>query len=209
MNEIIIFDTVMAKLAEFKAQNLNIVYDCRDPKGNKDCRSHIASLRKFKTTIAEAHKKGKAGALEYGRRLDDLKNKYTGEVEEMITVQKTPLDVIDAEVQAKIDADVKKHAEEEAAKQAEIEAKAQAYEIWQNKQAAEKAEAERIVREKRIAEEAAARATAEAEAKAKLEAQAIESARIRAETEAENKAAIERAKAVSYTHLTLPTTPYV
>lgn len=193
-NEIVVFDEVMGRLAEFKAQNKNIVYDCRDPKGNKDCRSHIASLRKFKTHISDIHKEAKAGALAYGRRLDELKNKYTGEVVEMIDVQKAPLDEIEAEIQARIDEDVRIHAEAEAAKQADIEAKAKAYEKMLAKEATETAEAERIVREKIIAKEAAAKATAEAEAKAKLEAAAKEQTRIRAETEAKNEAAILEAK---------------
>lgn len=193
-NEIVVFDEVMAKLAEFKVTNENIVYDCRDPKGNKDCRSHIASLRKFKTRIADIHKEAKAGALAFGRRLDEKKNKYTAEVVGMIDLQKAPLDEIEAEIQAKIDEDVRKHAEEEAKKQAEMETKAKAYEEMQAKQAAETAEAERIVREKIIAKEAAAKATAEAEAKAKLEAAAKERARVEVETVIANQAAIKKAK---------------
>ena len=183
-NKIIIFDPVMATLAEFKAKNANIVYDCRDPKGNKDCRSHIAHLRKFKTRIADVHKEAKASALAYGRALDEKKREYTNEVEEMIAVQKAPLDVIEAEIQAKIDEDVKRHAEAEAARLAELEAKEKELQEIQAKQAAEKAEAERIVREKQIAEEAAARATSEAEATAKLKADAIEQNRIKAEQKA-------------------------
>ena len=188
--EIIIFDDVMAKLAEFKEANANIVYDVTDPQGMKDCKSHISSLRKFKTSIATVHKEAKKEALEYGRALDALKNKYTAEVVEMIDLQKAPLDEIEAEKQAQIDADVKRHAEEEERRQAELEAKAKAYEEMQAKEAAERAEAERVVREAQIAEEAAARATAEAEAKAKLEAAAKEQAR-----DAEIQAEIDRAEA--------------
>lgn len=203
-NEIVVFDEVMARLAEFKAQNENIVYDCRDPKGNKDCRSHVANLRKFKTRIAEIHKEVKADALAYGRRLDEKKRLYTGEVEEMIAVQKAPLDVIEAEKQAQIDEDVRIHAEEEAKKQAELEAKAKAYEEIKAKEAAERAEAERIVREKQIAEEAAARATAEAEAKAKLEADAKEHLRVEAERAANAEElkiqAIEQARIANEEH---------
>lgn len=191
-NEIVVFDEVMATLTEFKAKNDNIVYDCSDPKGNKACRSHIAHLRKFKTRIATVHKEAKAGALEYGRRLDDRKNEYTAVVEEMIAVKKAPLDVIEAEKQAQIDEDVRKHAEVEAKVQAELEAKAKAFEEIQAKEAAEKAAAERIVREKQIAEEAAKRATVEAEAKAKMEAEAVE----RAKLEAEHKAKADAEAAV-------------
>lgn len=192
-NEIVIFDPVMATLAEFKAKNENIVYDVQDPKGNKACRSHIAHLRKFKTRIADVHKEAKASALAYGRRLDEKKHEYTAVVEEMIAVQKAPLDVIEAEIQAKIDEDVKRHAEAEAARLVELEAKEKELQEIQARQAAEKAEAERIVREKQIAEEAAARATTEAEAKAKLEAAVIKQARLDAEQKAKAEAAAKQA----------------
>lgn len=202
--EIVVFDEVMAKLAEFKEQNANIVYDVRDLQGNKDCRSHIASLRKFKTSIADVHKEAKKEALEYGRKLDGLKNKYTAEVVEMIDVQKAPLDVIEAEKQAQIDEDVRKHAEEEAKKQADIEAAANAHFERLAKEDAERVEAERIVREKQIAEEAAVRATAEAEAKAKLKADAIECARVDAEqkanAEADAKVVAEQARIANEEH---------
>ncbi len=203
-NEIVVFDEVMATLATFKVANAHIVYDVRDPKGNKDCRSHIASLRRFKTIIADIHKGAKAGALEYGRRLDGKKNEYTNEVEEMITFQKAPLDVIEAEKQVRIDEDVRIHAEAEAKKQADIEAKAKAYEEIQAKEVAERAEAERIVREAQIADEAATRATAEAEAKAKLIADAIERGRVDAEqkanAEAEAEVAADRRRIANEEH---------
>ncbi len=203
-NEIVVFDEVMATLAEFKVANANIVYDVRDPKGNKDCRSHIASLRRFKTRIADIHKGAKSGALEYGRRLDGKKNEYTAEVVEMIDLQKAPLDVIEAEKQARIDEDVRIHAEAEAKKQADIEEKALAYEVMQAKQVAERAEAERTVREKQIADEAAFKATAEAEAKAKLQADAIERARVdagqKANAEADAKVAADRRRIANEEH---------
>ncbi len=202
--EIVVFDEVMAKLAEFKVANANIVYDVRDPKGNKDCRSHIASLRRFKTRIAEVHKEAKAEARAFGLALDEKKREYTAEVVEMIDLQKAPLDVIEAEKQARIDEDVRKHAEEEAKKQAEIEAKAKAYEEIQAKEAAEKAEAERTVREKQNADEAAFKATAEAEAKAKLQADAIERARVdagqKANAEADAKVAADRRRIANEEH---------
>lgn len=202
--EIVVFDEVMAKLTEFKVKNANIVYDVSDPQGNKDCRSHIASLRRFKTKIADVHKEAKKEALKYGRQLDGLKNKYTAEVVEMIDLQKAPLDVIEAEKQAVIDEDVRIHAEAEAKKQAEIEAQAKAYQELQAKETEERYEAERIVREKQIAEDAAARATAEAEAKAKLEAHIKERARAEAEAkakrEADAKQAVEHARIANEEH---------
>jgi hypothetical protein len=192
MNTIVVFDEVMGKLAEFKVANANTVYDCRDPQGNKDCRSHIASLRKFKTRISDVHKEAKKEALKYGRMLDGLKNKYTVEVVEMIDYQKAPLDEIEAEKQARIDEDVRKHTVAEAARLAELEAKEKLLQEIQAQDVAERAEAERIVREKKIAEEAAARATAEAEAKAKLEAE--EAVRAIAEAKALHKAQLEMAE---------------
>lgn len=174
MNEIVVFDEVEITLAEYKAANETIIFDYRDSEGNKAARSHIAKLRKVKTKIADIHKEAKAEALAVCKALDGKKRELTGEVEEMITVHKAPLDEIEAEQQAKIDAEKHRLEEEEAKRQTELEAREEAVRVAEAKIAAEKAETERAEREKHIAEEAAAKAKSEAEAKAKAEADAKE-----------------------------------
>lgn len=190
MESIVVFDEVATKMAEFKVENEKIVFNYQDEEGNKQARSHIASIRKFKTRIAEVHKEAKAESLAYGRRLDEKKRELTGEVDGWIKVHKDPLDAIEAEQQAKIDAEKKRLEDEEAVRLAEIEAREVAVREGEAKLAAEKAEVERLEREKRIAAEAAEKAKAEAEARAKGEANAKELAeknRIEAEVAKEKK----------------------
>jgi len=55
MNELAVFDEVTATLAKYKVENENLVFDYRDPKGEKEARSHIAKLRKAKSKIAAIH----------------------------------------------------------------------------------------------------------------------------------------------------------
>lgn len=85
------FDEVAAAIAEYKAENVNLVFDYESAKGEKDARSHIYKLRQAKTKIAEIHKDAKADILLAGRALDGKKNELTGEVEEMIEVHDKPL----------------------------------------------------------------------------------------------------------------------
>ena len=183
-NELAIFDSVLATIAEYKIENEKLIFAYDTPDGEKEARSHIAKLRKVKTEIANIHKDAKAEALAYGRRLDAKKNEYTGEVDGMIAVHKDPLDKIAAEKQAIIDAEIAKAQEEEAKRLADIEAREAAIREAEQKIAREKAESERIEREKKIAEEAAARARIHAEMKAKNEADAKDLAeRVRKENE--------------------------
>jgi len=189
-NELAVFDSVAATIAEYKVENEKLVFDYADSNGEKDARSHIAKLRTVKTEIANIHKEAKAEALAFGRRLDAKKNEYTSEVESMIAVHKDPLDKIAAEKQAIIDAEIAKAQAEEEKRLADIEAREQAVKDAEEKLAKEKEEAARIAREKDIAIGAAERAREQAEAKAKAEADAKELAerkRIEAESLKERK----------------------
>ena len=174
MNELIVFNEVAATLAEYKAENEKLVFDYRDPEGEKQARSHIANLRKVKTKISDVHKEAKADALAFGRALDGKKRELIGEVDGMIAVHKDPLDAIEAEKQAIIDAENQRIIEAEAKRVADLEAREAAVRAEEEKLAAEKAKAERVEREKRIAEEAAAQAKQRAEQQAKAEADAKE-----------------------------------
>jgi len=190
MNELVVFDEVAAIIAKYKVENENLLFDYRDPEGEKQARSHIAQLRKVKTIVSDIHKDAKAEALAFGRRLDAKKTFYNSEVDGMIAVHKDPLDAIEAEKQAVIDAENQKVIEAEAKRVADLEAREAAVRAEEEKQSAEKAKAERIEREKHIADEAAERARIQAEQKAKAVAEAKELAEIRrkeAEEAAEKK----------------------
>ena len=190
MNELVVFDELTATLAEYKVENEKLVFAYDTPEGEKDARSHIAKLRKVKTKISDVHKQAKADALAVCNALDGKKRELIGEVEGMIAVHKDPLDAIEAERQAVIDAEKKRLEEEEAKRLADIEARESAVREAEEKILREKTEAERVEREKHIAEEAAERARIQAEQKAKAEADAKELAekkRKEAEDAAEQK----------------------
>lgn len=190
MNELAVFDEVKAIIAKYKVENKTLEFDYASPAGEKDARSHIAKLRKVKTAISDIHKEAKAEALAFGRKLDAKKREYTGEVDDMITVIKKPLDAIEAEKQAVIDAEKKRLEEVEAKRQADLEAREAAVQEKEQKQVAEQARIDREEREKHIAEEAAAEAKGRAERQAKADADAKELAekrRIETEKIAEGK----------------------
>jgi hypothetical protein len=170
-----LFEPIQAQMALAKEENDNLVFDYEDPQGNKDARSHIQKLRHVKTEIANVHKTAKAEALAVCRKIDGFKNKLTGEVDAMIAVHNEPIQRIqrareeaEAEELRKIQ-EAKERAEAERI--AALERREAAVREAEEKAAAEKAkklaEAERVEREKQIAEQA--KLQAEQEAKRKLE----------------------------------------
>ena len=196
-SELVVFDEVAAIIANYKAENEELVFDYESKEGAKQAKSHISKLRKVKTKVGEIHKEAKAEALAFGRRLDAKKNEYNGEVDKMVTFHKDPLDAIEAEVIAEATRKAKEYADAEAERIAGIAAREQAVKLREEKIAREKAEAEEKVRqeaaeaaeqiikeqqekikqveeEKRIAEEATERVRIEAALKAKAEAEAEE-----------------------------------
>ena len=211
MNALVLFDPITVQMAEYKAENERLVFNYEDPQGNKDARSHIFKLRKVKTKIADAHKKGKAEALAACREIDEYKNKLIIDMDEMIAVHNEPLLLIEKE-RADAEAEVLRKNEEarakiEAERLAELEAREAAVKAAEEKAAAEKAEreaeekerrdeAERIEREKRIAEEAKAKAESDAR-KALEDAERrrladIEAVKAKAKADAEAKELAER-----------------
>ena len=187
MNELAVFDEITATLAKYKTENNKLVFAYDTPEGEKAARSHIAKLRKAKTIISDIHKEAKADALAFGRKLDSKKRELTGEVDNMVTRHKDPLDAIEAEKQAVVDAEKKKFEEEEAKRLTDLEAREAAVKEAEDKVAREAALEERAEREKRIAKEAAETAAAFERQKARNEANAKELAEKKAKEEAEAK----------------------
>ena len=196
-SELVVFDEVAAIIADYKAENEELVFDYASKEGAKQAKSHIAKLRKVKTKVSEIHKEAKAEALAFGRRLDAKKNEYNGEVDKMVTFHKEPLDVIEAKETAEALVRQREYADAEAKRIAEIEARERAIILAEEKIAREIAEAKEKVRreaaeaaeklikeqqekiakieeEKRIAEEAAEKVRIQAEEKAKAESEAEE-----------------------------------
>jgi hypothetical protein len=213
-NELAVFSPVEAMMAEYAAENEKLVFNYRDPAENKLARSHVHKLRGVKTKIADVHKAAKAEALEVCRKLDGHKNKLLNQVEEMIAVHNTPLLMIakeEAEKEAERLRKIKeaeekaerKRREELERREAELRAKEDAIKAKEKaaEQAARAAERQKQYEAdmKRATEEAKARA--EAEHKAALEAAErkrladIEALKAKAKAEAEAKELEERRKA--------------
>ena len=189
------YDPIKAQINELMALNAKLIFDYRDPKGSRDARSHIFTLRTKKGDVERIRKAAKVDALEYGRKVDSVAKELTTALDSAISVHQAPLDEIEAEVLAK----------KAEADRIEAEAKAAAEKAEQDRQAAilkaaqeaaakalAELEAERArQREEQIRRDAADKARLEAEAKAKAEQDAA-----RAREEAQNRAilAAEQAK---------------
>ena len=191
------FDRVRAEIAEYKVKNASLVFDYQDPQGNKDARSHIYKLRKTKSLITDIHKEVKAEALAACQAIDKEKRTLIGDIDEMIEVHDAPLRAIaekaEQERLAKVRAEEEARQAEEKRRHEEL-AKREAELCRKEAEVkAQQAEIERVEREKRIAEEAAAKARAETEAKAKAK-EAAEKA------EKEQLAAIERKRTENEAH---------
>lgn len=88
------YKQIESQIAEVEEKNARLAFDYRDPKGNAAARSQIASLRKYNGEIDRTHKDLKAKALEYGRKVDAVKNQLKDRVASMIEIHKAPLDEI-------------------------------------------------------------------------------------------------------------------
>ena len=90
-NEPAVFNEFRSQLAELKQNNSAVVFDYATPKGNKEARSHIYTLRQTKGAVEKARKQAKQDALEYGRLVDQSAKEITDELEGMIEVHDAPL----------------------------------------------------------------------------------------------------------------------
>ena len=192
--ELEVFDPVAAQIAEMKEKNANLVFDYEDKQGNKDARSHIATLRRLKKPITETHKLAKAEAKKFCDALDDKKRELIGVVEEMIKVHHEPVWEIEqreAAIEAERLLEIQQAKDaEEAARQAELEARELAA---AEKEAANKKKEEELLqkeRETRLAESAEEKAIA----KAQQALAAAENRRIADIEAVKNKAAAEAAE---------------
>jgi len=98
-----VYDPLRAQLEELRKLNAAQVFDYKDPKGNKEARSHVYQLRKSKGAIETARKDTKAAALAFGRKVDAEAADLIKQVEEMIDVHQKPLDEIEAAEKARVE----------------------------------------------------------------------------------------------------------
>jgi len=207
-----------AELAKLEQDNAALVFHYETPKGNKEARSHVFSLRKTKGALEKVRKEAKAESLRIGRAVDSEAAAIEARIEAMITVHQLEIDrveQIEKDRVAALDARLneiellKMHGGTSAEYRAEIE-RVQAIEIgadWQEYMArattAKTAMLEQLAkhladaeqREAEAAELARLRAEAEARAQAERDAAIAKAAAERAQAEAEAKAAAEAEKA--------------
>lgn len=90
-----VFSPFELQLAALKQKNA-VVFDYNDPAGNKAARSQIAVVRKVKGSLEKTRKEAKAGALEYGRKVDSTAKAIEEQLQEMIDLHETPIKEIEA-----------------------------------------------------------------------------------------------------------------
>lgn len=96
------YDEYRAQLATLADGNSKAVFDYRDPKGNKEARSHVFKLRQTKGAIERKRVELKADILVKGRLIDSEAKEITAAVESMIEVHETPIKQIELEEAARI-----------------------------------------------------------------------------------------------------------
>lgn len=207
-----------SELAKLEQDNAALVFNYETPKGNKEARSHVFSLRKTKGALEKVRKEAKAESLRIGRAVDSEASAIEARIEAMITVHQAKIDEVEqrekdrvAALESRLNEIVllKLHTGSSADYRAEIE-RVQAIEIgtdWQEFMAQATAGKEQMLttlaghladaekREAEAIELARLRAEAEARAQAERDAAIAKAAAEKAQREAEEKAAAEAAKA--------------
>ncbi|MBV8060808.1 MAG: hypothetical protein JO253_04700 [Alphaproteobacteria bacterium] len=204
-----------AELVKLEADNAALVFNYETPKGNKEARSHVFSLRKTKGALERVRKEAKAEALRIGRAVDSEANAIEARIEAMILVHQTKLDEIEQREKERVDALQKRLAEivpnacsTTTEYQAEI-GRIQAIEIgadWEEFMAQATTSKnnslasldiglkQSIQRDEEAAELARLRAETAAREQADRDAAIAKAAADKAQREAEEKAAAEKAK---------------
>jgi colicin import membrane protein len=100
--KIVEYDEYRAQLATLAEGNSKAVFDYRDPKGNKEARSHVYKLRQTKGAVERKRVELKADILVKGRLIDSEAKEITAVVESMIEVHETPIKQIEQEEAARI-----------------------------------------------------------------------------------------------------------
>lgn len=203
-----VFDPVKAVSADLETKDAVQEFDHTTPEGEKALRSWVHRVRLHKGTIEKVRVATKAGALEFGHKVDDLARELTLSPQKIIDARMKPLDeiedakrkaaeaIVEAErlekerIEAEEKAELERREAEVARKEAELKAKEDAAD-------AEQRDVERVEREEGIADEAADNARKEAEEKAERERLAAIAA---AEAETDRLAEVERKRIANEAH---------
>jgi hypothetical protein len=84
-----------AQLAELEQKNATLVFDYESPKGNKEARSHINTLRLTKGALERTRKAAKEESLRVGRAIDAEAREISARIEAMIAVHQEVVDAIE------------------------------------------------------------------------------------------------------------------
>lgn len=84
-----------AQLAELEQKNAALAFDYESPKGNKEARSHINTLRLTKGALERTRKSAKEESLRIGRAIDAEAKEINARIESMITVHQDAVDAIE------------------------------------------------------------------------------------------------------------------
>lgn len=159
--DLTIYNEAEAMVADLVAKDAAQQHDHTTPEGEKLLRSWVHRIKGGCGDIEKARKDGKAGLLKMGKLIDDKAKELTSPLRAIQAERMKPLDEIAAKEKAEKEAFLAKQEEERAAKE-----EADRKELEELRAA--KVEADRKERETKIAEEAATKATAVAEAKAEV-----------------------------------------
>jgi hypothetical protein len=102
LNAVELYSEFRQQLQTLKADSNALVFDYASPKGNKEARSHIYSLRKINAALEKARKEAKAEALEYGRKVDSMAKEIAGELDALIEQHDKPLREIEERETARV-----------------------------------------------------------------------------------------------------------
>ncbi len=188
-----VFSPIKATLAEVEKRDSALVFDHTTPDGETELRSWVYRIRRHRSDLEKVRAAAKDEALSYGKKVDTLAKELKAPYDKMITKRMEPLDEIEAKKRADAEARVAaKHLEEERIEQERLDAIAKQEAEIAEKQAAIKAEENKLIREREILE---AEKLAEADAKRREQA-----AKETAEREASNRAKVaeqEKAEALA------------
>lgn len=84
-----------AQLVELEQKNASLVFDYESPKGNKEARSYINTLRLTKGALERTRKAAKEESLRVGRAIDAEAKEINSRIEAMITVHQDAVDAIE------------------------------------------------------------------------------------------------------------------
>jgi colicin import membrane protein len=84
-----------AQLVELEQKNASLVFDYESPKGNKEARSHVNTLRLTKGALERTRKSAKEESLRIGRAIDAEAKEIGARIEAMITVHQEAIDAIE------------------------------------------------------------------------------------------------------------------